>query len=145
MILLAFVGGAMTGAILLFLSHIAPRFGAGNFIRDLDEPRVFGKILTRREAHLLGALLHLLMSIAAAVSFAYLVARSVFPGFGLLSLLGWGVVLTIVIGGIILPLEGHGLFGVKEDAWFPIDLFLMNVLWSVLFWWLMKMLLPLAA
>lgn len=135
----------MSGVILLFLSHVAPRFGAGNFIRDLDEPRIFGKILTRREAHLLGALLQLFISMGSGVAFAYLVSRSVFPGFGLFSLLGWSVLMSLFIGGIILPLEGHGVFGVKEDAWFPVDLFLTNVVWSVLFWWMMKMLLPLAA
>ena len=143
MILLALVGGAMSGVILLFFSHVAPRFGAGNFIRDLDEPRAFGKELTRREAHLLGALLHLLTSIVAAGTFAVLVAQFVFSGFGLLPLLGCGMVMTLVIGGVLLPLEGHGLFGFKEDPWFPVDLFLTNVLWSVLFWWIMRILLPL--
>lgn len=137
-IFIAIGAGVSSGAMVLFLSHIAPRFGAGNFIRDLDRPHVFGKAITRREAHLLGIFVHLLLSGIFGGIYAALVAIDVFSGFFLLPLLGWGLLLTLVLGGVVLPLEGHGLFGVREDAWFPVDLLLTNVLWSLLFWWLMR-------
>lgn len=134
MLVPALIAGIMSGAVLLFLSHIAPAFGAGNFIRDVDEPRVFGRLISHREGHLLGILLHLALSGVFGGLYAYLVELHIFTSFGLLSLLGWSVIMSLFIGGVVLPLEGHGIFGVKEDAWFPVDLFLTNVIWSMLFW-----------
>ncbi|MBI4138781.1 hypothetical protein HY479_01375 [Candidatus Uhrbacteria bacterium] len=130
--------GVSAGAILLFFSYIAPYLGAGNFIRDLERPRVFGKPVSRREAYLLGVFSHLFISALAGIGYGVLVVLGLVSGFHLLPLLGWSLVLTLVSGGILLPLEGHGLFGTKEDAWFPVDLVLSNVLWAVLFWWLIR-------
>lgn len=139
MILTALAAGAIAGALLLFFSHVAPMFGAGNFLRDIDEPHVFGTSITRREAHLIGALLHILISAAFGGLFALFVEAGVFSDIGLLSLLGWSVVMTVFVGGVVMPLEGHGIFGVKEDAWFPVDLFVTNVFWAILFWGMMRM------
>jgi len=139
MIAIAFSAGCIAGAILLFLSHVAPMFGAGNFLRDMDEPRLFGKFITRREAHVVGAFAHLLISGLAGAAYGALIRMNVIPDFGFLPILGWSVVLSIAMGGIILPLEGHGLFGVKEDVWFPVDLFLTNILWGILFWGMMRL------
>ena len=124
---------------MLFLSHIAPYIGAGDFILDLDEPRVFGREISRREAHLLGVLVHLLMCAVFGALYAYLVESGVFAGFGFMSLLGWGLVVTLFMGGVVLPIEGHGVFGVKEDPWFPVDLLLTNAGWAVLFWWIVRL------
>ncbi len=139
MLLFALAAGAMSGVILLFFSHLAPAFGAGNFIRDLDQPHIFGQPVTRREAHLLGALVHVLVATLFGGIYAYLVMLHIFLGYELLSLLGWSLVLSLFVGGIVMPLEGHGLFGVKEDTWFPVDLVLTNAVWSLLFWWIMQM------
>jgi hypothetical protein len=130
--------GVSAGAILLFLSHIAPRFGAGNFVRDLDQPVLFGRHITRREAHFVGIFVYLVFSLAFGGMYAFLVSAGIVSGFQLLPILGWSLILTIVSGGIILPLEGHGLFGVKEDAWFPVDLIITYIFWGILYWWLMS-------
>lgn len=134
MIIAALAFGTLAGAILLFLSHIAPSLGAGNFIRDIDEPHAFGRDITHREAHFLGALIHLTLSGIFGGLFAYLVTVGVFADFSILSLLGWALITALFLGGVVLPLEGHGIFGVKEDAWFPVDLVLTSVGWAVLFW-----------
>lgn len=139
MILQATAAGALSGAIMLFFSHVAPQFGAGNFIRDMDEPRILGKELSRREAHVIGALSHLLVAAISASIYAYLVTSGVAPGYHFLPILGWSVVAGLFIGGVIMPLEGHGVFGVKEDAWFPVDLFLTQAIWAVLFWWIINL------
>lgn len=139
MILTSAFVGVTSGAIMLFLSHLAPLFGAGNFVRDIDKPRIFGKEVLPREAHFLGILMHLLVSGWFGAMFAALVGWGIFSGYDLLSILGWGVVLSVFVGGVVLPLEGHGLFGVKEDAWFPVDLFLTHVGWSVIFWWMLNL------
>ena len=70
--------------------------------------------MDRREAHFVGMFVHLLVSAIAGVGYGFLVDIGVVSGFGLFPLLGWSMILTLIIGGILLPLEGHGLFGVKR-------------------------------
>lgn len=131
--------GISAGAIMLLFSHVAPYIGAGNFIRDTDEPRLFGREVTHREAHIVGMLVHLLVSGVWGGGYMVLVAYGIVSGYALLPILAWGGILYVVMGGIILPLEGHGLFGFKEDKWFPIDVALTNVCWAILYWWLMHL------
>jgi hypothetical protein len=140
MILQATAAGTMSGAILLFFSHIAPTWSAKNFIRDIDEPRIFGKKKSRREAHLLGAAVHILVAAIAGAGYALLMKASIVTEFSFLSVAGWSLIVGIFIGGVIMPIEGHGIFGVKEDAWFPVDLFLTQLMWAGLFWWIMGLL-----
>jgi len=139
MIPTALAFGALAGAILLFLSHLAPKIGARNFIRDLDDPHFFGQDVTHREAHLLGALTHLVMSGVFGGVYAYLVSLGIFSDYGFLSVVIWGFITSVFIGGVVLPIEGHGIFGIKEDHWFPIDLVLTSLVWSVVFWGLMHL------
>lgn len=143
-ILAAIGAGASAGGILLFLSHVAPRLGAGNFIRNLDRPLLFGKIVTRREAHFIGILTHLALSSVFGGAYALLAMLGLVSGFEFIPLVVWGLILTVFVGGVLLPLEGHGLFGWREDNWFPVDLVLTNLLWSLFFWWLMRIWLGLA-
>lgn len=139
MYLMGLAAGAIAGTIMLFLSHIAPYFGAGNFVRDLDVPYVFGKEITRREAHVLGVLVHVLLTAAFGGIFVYLLGMGIFPDSGIISVLEWGLIVTIFMGGVVMPIEGHGLFGTKEDVWFPLDLLMTNVAWAVLFWWIIRL------
>ncbi|MFZ2804408.1 MAG: hypothetical protein WA001_04245 [Patescibacteria group bacterium] len=139
MIAAALAFGALAGAFLLFLAHVAPSFGAGNFVRDIDEPHFFGRDISHREAHFLGMLMHLTLSGIFGGLYAYFVSAGVFTDYSLLPILGWGFLTSVFIGGVILPLEGHGIFGIKEDAWFPIDLVLTSLVWAVLFWGLMHL------
>jgi hypothetical protein len=140
--LLSGVAGAGAGGIVLFLSHIAPRFGAGNFLRDLDELFVFGREYTRRESHVLGVLIHLLLCLVFGVVYKVGVDQGIAPGYGFWPLIAYAVLLTVFLGGVVMPLEGHGLFGVRDDAWFPVDLFLTNLGWVFFFSFLMSLWLP---
>jgi hypothetical protein len=128
--------GLAAGAVLTFLSHVAPRFGAGNFIRDLDRPEAFGRALSRREAHVLGVLIHLLLAMMYGMVFAYAVTQGWASGFTIFPLMGFTVVQFFFAGAIVMPLEGHGWFGVKHDAWFPVDLLLTNIAWVLLYRWI---------
>ena len=139
MIQLGLAAGTIAGAIMLFLSHLAPLFGAGNFILDLDEPRVFGREITRREAHVLGVLVHLLMTAVFGGVYAWLVETGMFLDFSLLPILIWGLLATLFMGGVVFPIEGHGLFGIREDNWFPVDLVITNVGWALIFWWIIRL------
>jgi len=134
--------GLAAGAILSFLAHIAPLVGAGNFIRDLDQPKAWGCELTRREAHLLGILVFLVFSLFSGLLLAWFVAQGWIVGFDFLSVLGWGMLMLLFVGLVLMPLEGHGVFGYRHDSWFVIDLCVACLLWSLLFWALIKLWVP---
>lgn len=132
-VLLGAVTGFGAGAILLFIAHVAPRIGAGAFVRDVDELRVFGRMYSRREGHLIGVFLHLALSFVFGGIFAIAVDQGVFPGYSTAPLALYAIVLTVFMGGVVMPIEGHGLFGIREDAWFPVDLAFTNILWVAVF------------
>lgn len=138
LVIIAVAAGLSAGVVTLFLAHAAPWLGAGSFVRDIDRPMLFGKTVTRREAHLMGIAVHLACSAVFGGVFGLLVHLRVIPGFEYLWAMAWGVVLAVGIGTVILPLEGHGFFGLNEDAWFPIDLLLSSVLWAMLFAWFVR-------
>ncbi len=134
--------GLAAGAVMTFLSHIAPQFGAGNFIRDMDRPVFFSRELSRREAHYIGILMHLAFALLAGLLFAFALDRHWVPAFAFLPIVGWSFILFLVIGLILLPLEGHGFFGSKHDAWFPVDLLLTCLGWGGLFYLFMQLWIP---
>ena len=134
LLLVGAVAGISAGAIMTFLSHIAPRFGAGNFIRDIDRPQVFGRDVTRRESHLLGILVHLCLSLVFGLIYALLVERELVAGFELLPILFYSLVLALFTGFVVMPIEGHGLFGRKHDNWFMADVILTNIFWGLVFY-----------
>jgi hypothetical protein len=132
-IVLAGLSGFAAGSVMILISHLVLRTG-GAEVRDLDRLRLFGKTLTRRESHVAGIVIHAILYGAAGIGFGAL------AHFGILSANEAGsygaylLILTLVFGGVILPLEGHGLFGSREDAWFAVDLLISNAIWTILFW-----------
>lgn len=127
------IAGMSAGVILAFLSHIAPRLGAGNFIPDTDKPKLFGKSVSRREAYLVGVLAHIILSGIFGAAFAACVEIGLFTDYGYVPMLVWVVALTLFSGLVVMPLEGHGWFGVRHDKWFIVDAFVTNVLWGILY------------
>lgn len=125
--------GVMAGVIMTLFSHVAPLLSGGRFVQDTDEIRVFHRPITRREAHLLGIFIHLTISLLAGMGFAYGVEHGLISGFHILPMLGWATLILLLSGGILMPLEGHGFFGVKHDAWFIVDALLTNLLWGGLY------------
>lgn len=132
-LLLGALGGVGAGAVLTLLSHLAPRIGAGQYVRDLDNVCILGHDCTRREAHLIGIVLHLGLSLLFGAAYAYGWQEGVVGGFTAVPLGIYALLLTVFMGGVVLPLEGNGFFGAKEDLWFPIDLVITNGLWALLF------------
>lgn len=137
-VLAGIYAGIGAGAILAFLSYIAPRFGAGKYVRDFDTPKIFGKKLGKRETHLVGLLIHLLLSSFFGAVYALLVEYRILSDFSLLPILFWGVFISLVAGLVVMPLEGHGLFGRKHDSWFMADALITNTLWALLFFVLIR-------
>ncbi len=134
----AYAGG-VAGVLLTLASHVAPWFGAGNFVRDLDEPCVFGKAISHREAHFLGILVHMIVCILSGVGFAFFVTRGWLSGFAVLPMLCWAIGFALFSGLVIMPLEGHGFFGRRHDAWFMIDGLLTNLFWGGLYLLLVRL------
>jgi uncharacterized membrane protein YagU involved in acid resistance len=133
MIMAGAYAGLAAGTVLAVAAYIAPKWSAGNYIRELEEPSVFGRKLTRREAHLLGLLLHIIFSTVFGLVFALAVAREWVSGFHLWPLFVYAVILWLFIGLVVMPLQGDGIFGRKHDAWFPVDALLTNVFWALLY------------
>lgn len=131
-VFLGAIAGTAAGAILLALSHIAPRFGARIPVRDLDQVCILGHDCSRREAHLIGMLLHLSLSLVFGALYTLGIQQGVITHH-----LWWlavhAVAITLFVGLVVMPLEGHGLFGTKEDPWFVADLVITNILWTALF------------
>ncbi len=124
--------GALAGVVMIFLSHIAPWFAKGSWVKNLEDPKALGKEITHREAHLLGILVHVIVAIISGAVFGYGVDAGYF-GFALLPYLAFIAIMTVLVGVFVLPFEGHGLFGHKLDRWMGVDLVVTNSLWVLLY------------
>lgn len=138
LVLLSGCAGIVASGLIIFLSHFASWFGV-EMSFDPDRARFFGKYLSKHESHTAGIVVHVLLYAAFGMMFGALVMNGVFT-FRPWPLAVYALVVTIFLGGVIAPLEGHGPFGWKEDHWFGADLLLMNVVWVSLFGLLMSVL-----
>lgn len=130
-ILLDAFAGTAGGAVLIFLSFLLPHL---NLIRHPRLEADPGHIhhLPRREANIVSVGVHLVLFGILGMLFG-LCIRSGLATASFGSIVTAGFIVTIIFGGIILPIEGSGFFGWKEDHWLGIDLFVMNSVWVVLF------------
>jgi hypothetical protein len=131
LVLISGCAGIVASGLIIFLSHFASWFGV-EMSFDPDRARFLGRYVSKRESHTVGIVVHALLYAAFGMMFGALVMNAVatfepFP----LAIYALGV--TCFLGGVIAPLEGHGIFGWKEDHWFGADLLLMNVVWAALF------------
>jgi hypothetical protein len=133
MVLFGAVAGIVAGGIMILLSHLAPRYGAGEYVKDIDVIVCFGRKCSRRESHVIGLMVHTILYTFFGMLYAVGVEQGIVNGFSLIPLSFYLVLITVILGGIFMPLEGHGLFGVREDKWFIIDLALANLGWVLLY------------
>lgn len=138
LVLLSGCAGIVASVLILILSHLASWFGV-EMSFDPDRARFFGMRLSKRESHVAGMIIHVLLYAAFGMIFGAFVMNGVFA-FRLWPLMIYAFAVTIFLGGVIAPLEGHGPFGWKEDHWFGADLLIMNVVWVSLFGLLMSIL-----
>ncbi len=130
LVVIGTLAGFAAGALGLFLSYVAPMFGAGNFIAETPESIVLGRKLSRRESHVTGMLLHLIASGFFGFLYAWAVQTGFVSGFTIIGILVWSLLLTLFAGLVLMPLEVHGLFGRRHDAWFMADAMLAHLLWG---------------
>ena len=124
--------GIAAAAAVTALAHVAPRLGLQAFRSDVDAARFCGREFSRRESHVIGIFIHLVLYGCFGMFFGAMNAAGVVSVHAA-PLVAYAIVLTAFIGGVIVPLEGHGLFGWHEDHWFVVDLLVMNAVWVLLF------------
>lgn len=138
MTLISGIAGIIAAGVMILLSHLAPYVGAGSFVKDIDVIRCFGRTCTRRESHIIGVMVHIALYLACGLVYGALVAQGILSGFSALPLGAYALIVTVFMGGVVMPLEGHGLFGWREDHWFAADLLIMNAVWAILFGLIMQ-------
>jgi hypothetical protein len=131
--------GVVASGVLVLLSVITPRWFVSEAVHELDVVRFGGRSLSKKESSLVGVLIHFIFSLFFGVLFGAGMNLGIFD-LHLVSMGMYSIVMTLILGGIVLPLEGHGLFGWREDHWIPVDLFAMNVLWVLIFWFVLSVL-----
>lgn len=140
MVLFGAIAGIVAGGIMILLSHLAPRYGASpaggginEYVKDIDVIHCFGRKCSRRESHVIGITVHTILYMFFGLLYAVGVDQGIVSGFGIIPLFFYLLLMTVMLGGIIMPLEGHGIFGVREDKWFVIDLAILNFGWVILY------------
>lgn len=131
--------GIVTSGVLILFSILMPRWFVSGAVHQLDVIRISGRALSKKESNIVGILIHLIFSLFFGVLFG----AGVNVGIVDVTAISMGIffiVLSLIFGGIVLPLEGHGLFGWKEDHWIPVDLLAMNGVWVLIFWALLAVL-----
>lgn len=132
MILLSGIAGFVSALVVMGISHIAPRFGLSAFRRDMDEAKFRGKEFSHRESHVIGFLIHTILYTCFGIFFGVAETYGIFS-VSFSSIAMYALYITIFLGGVVIPLEGHGLFGWNEDHWFCVDLLVMDFIWAFLF------------
>lgn len=131
--------GIATSVVLMLLSILIPQSFVSKAEHELDEVRFGSKAFSKRESTVVGMLLHAMLSFFFGVVYGACLNAGVLS-VDAVSLGIYFLVTAAILGGIILPLEGHGFFGWKEDHWISVDLLAMNALWILIFWALLAVL-----
>lgn len=137
--LIAASAGVVASGVLILFSAIIPRWFVSAAVHQLDVIHMSGRILSKKESYVVGILIHLIFSLFFGALFGVGMRLGIVD-ISIVSMMVFYVVVSLVLGGIVLPIEGHGLFGWKEDHWIPVDLLAMNAVWVLIFWALLAVL-----
>jgi hypothetical protein len=136
---LPFLAGAIgvtASCVLILFSFLLPRWFVSTAVHQIDAFRFGDRIFSKKESQTLGVFIHLIFSMFFGALFGVGMNMGIFD-VGLLSMTIYLVIISLILGGIVLPVEGHGLFGWREDHWIPVDLIAMNTVWIFIFWGLL--------
>jgi uncharacterized membrane protein YagU involved in acid resistance len=137
--LLAGLVGIAASGFLMLCSVLLPKWFVSSAVHELDEVRFGSRVLSERESTILGVLLHFIFSFFFGAAFGTCLNAGILA-LNLLSMVIYGAIMVLILGGVVLPLEGHGWFGWKEDHWILVDLIAMNALWALMFWAILSVL-----
>jgi uncharacterized membrane protein YagU involved in acid resistance len=125
--------GVVASGVLILFSYLIPRWFVSGAEHTLDMVRFGGRAFSKKESAMIGIFIHLVFSLFFGVIYGVGMNAGIFD-LSITMMFVYSLVMTLVLGGILLPLEGHGLFGWKEDHWIAVDLFTANILWVLIFW-----------
>lgn len=125
--------GVVASAILTCGSLVLPKWFVSVGVHELDSVRLGRKSSKNRESSALGILMHLVLSFFFGALFGALMRLGILS-LDIFSVFVYYAAVSLVLGGVILPLEGHGFFGWKEGHWISVDVLAMNAVWMFLFW-----------
>jgi hypothetical protein len=131
--------GVVASCVLMLFSVVIPRWFVSDAVQHVDVFRFGNRVFSKTESRLFGILVYFIFSLFFGVLFGVGMDFHVLD-VDFYSLGVYFVVISLILGGIVLPLEGHGLFGWKEDHWIPVDLLAMNAIWIFIFWALLVVL-----
>jgi hypothetical protein len=131
-IFLSLVAGAIT-AIPGFVSELGKR-GPKNIPLLIDVKTFWGRALTRGEVFWFGLFIHLLMAAFFGALYELLVAKAFVQPYHLGNLVAYASFFYLLVGGIIFPIVGQGLFGRKEGKTVWYELLMVHYLFALLVW-----------
>ena len=107
----------------------------------IDIKSFWGKKLTRGEIFWLGLFVHLLMAALFGVLYQFEFLNININPYALDNLAVYATMFYLLVGGVIFPIVGLGLFGKKEGRWVWFELLVTHHLFGF-FVWLLVFLFP---
>jgi hypothetical protein len=100
----------------------------------VDVKTFWGHKLTRGEVFWFGMAIHLLMAALFGALYELIVVKSLVSPYTLASLLGYASFFFLLVGGVIFPLVGAGIFGRKEGKTVWYELLIVHHLFGFFIW-----------
>jgi hypothetical protein len=131
-IFLALVAGLIT-AIPGMISELGKR-GPKNIPLLIDVKTFWGHKLTRGEVFWFGLFIHLLMAALFGALYELIVVKAFVRPYHLDNLLVYASFFYLLVGGVIFPVVGQGLFGRKQGKTVWYELLIVHHLFALLVW-----------
>jgi len=100
----------------------------------IDVKTFWGRKLTSGEVFWFGLFIHLLMAALFGALYEWLVVESLVSPYHLGGLLVYAFCFYFLVGGVIFPVVGQGLFGRKQGKTVWYELLIVHHVWAVLVW-----------
>lgn len=131
-VFLSLVAGVLT-AVPGFISELGKR-GPKNIPLLIDVKTFWGRTLTRGEVFWFGLFVHLLMAAFFGALYELIVVKAFVQPYHLGNLLAYASFYYLLVGGVVFPLVGQGLFGRKEGKTVWYELLIVHYLFAALVW-----------
>jgi hypothetical protein len=136
-VFLSLAAGLIT-AIPGFISELGKKAPA-NIPLLIDVKTFWGHKLTRGEVFWFGLFIHLLMAALFGALYQLEILKSNINPYALDNLAVFATLFWILLGGVIFPIVGLGLFGKKEGRWVWFELLVTHHLFGFFIWLLVTL------
>jgi len=128
---------SLTAGVITAIPGIFSEFGKRapkNIPLLIDVKTFWGKRLTRGEVFWLGLFVHLLMAALFGALYELIVVKSLVAPYRLENLLAYATLFYLLVGGVIFPVVGAGLFGRREGKTVWYELLITHYLFAFIVW-----------